>query len=163
MRKKNYLQLFLVVLIFVLPVVAGSLLYRYHDYFSFKKLNHGVFVQPPIVVENLSVGKIEKGKWRILYVQGVQCDAACSKMEYQLNQLKKALGKDSARVHVMTMKTFPELQNEFINHGERNLYVLNKIYLIDPRNNLFMYYPDSVDPMLILKDMKKVLSVSQIG
>jgi hypothetical protein len=39
----------------------------------------------------------------------------------------------------------------------------HSIYLVDPIGNVFMYYPDATNPMNILKDLKHVLGVSQIG
>ena len=39
----------------------------------------------------------------------------------------------------------------------------SKIYLVDPLGNGFMYYSATVNPLDILKDLKQVLKVSQIG
>ena len=37
------------------------------------------------------------------------------------------------------------------------------IYVIDPLGNLMMRFPKDVDPSLMLKDLKRLLKISQIG
>ena len=56
-----------------------------------------------------------------------------------------------------------KLKMDFKQQGNQNFVVSHKIYLIDPIGNLFMYYPDDTNPMNVLKDLKRVLEVSQIG
>ena len=46
---------------------------------------------------------------------------------------------------------------------QKDFVMQHKIYLVDPLGNLFMYYADTTDPMNVLKDLKRVLEVSQIG
>lgn len=133
----------LLLLVFIVPMIASYILFQYHGKFSLKTTNHGQLVSPPILTEFLN-------KWQILYV----CDAHCEKVFNSLEQIKKALGKDSQRIQVQ-QKKLVEMQI--------NALQQNKIYLIDPRGNLFMYYDDAENPMNILKDLKKVMGASQIG
>lgn len=163
--KKTRTKLYYVIVIFVLPLLASWLLYQYHDYFYFKTSNHGALVKPLIHADYLTHDSGDK-KWRIIYISNHNCHEKCKKMEFNLHQIQIALGKDQKRVLVSRMD---EQQNNVkllsADFAKQNLEfsVQNKIYLVDPINNVFMYYSDTVNPMHILKDIKKVLEVSQIG
>lgn len=160
--QKNYpKKLWLLSFIFALPILASWILYHYHACFHFKTLNHGMLVSSPIDVRDV-YAQMKTGyqkKWHII----ATCDAACEKLEDQLTRVQKALGKDSDRVLVSLNNNPVQLKNAFIKQGNPSFIVTNKIFLADPQGNLFMYYPNTVDPMNVLKDMKRVLEVSQIG
>lgn len=168
-------KMYMVMLIFMFPMLLSWALYYFHDYFHFKTLNHGTLVNPPISVPYLYAslpGKDDK-VWRVVFVDEGFCDAACEKMHYQLKQVQKALGKDHSRVRIVLMggkeECLKQLQTQFAQRPHSDIAssnvttIANKIYLIDPLGNLFMYYSSTANPMHILKDLKKVLGVSQIG
>lgn len=164
---KVYLTLFFLVLVFVLPIIGGNLLYSYRSHLNFKTTNYGVIVNPALNVPFLYAWHGSEKKWRVIQVTDDFCDAKCNLEFYQLGQVKKALGKDTDRVVVLNIGgRYPQLQKLaalFIQRGATNFAVKNKIYLIDPMGNLFMYYPATTDPMNVLKDLQHVLGVSQIG
>jgi cytochrome oxidase Cu insertion factor (SCO1/SenC/PrrC family) len=167
-RKKIPRQLISLTLISLFPLIVGGLLFHYHAYFQFKTVNHGILVNPPIQVGYLYSGvKIEdQKKWRMIQVSNKDCDNQCKKLNYLLHQVQKALGKDRDRVDVILVNSqdtqLIKLKNEFAQH-DKTFSIENKIYLVDPIGNLFMYYPKGSDPMNVLKDLKRVLEVSQIG
>lgn len=133
----------LLLLIFIAPVIASFILFHYHEKFPLKQTNYGELVSPPILTNYLH-------KWQIIYV----CDKDCDTVLHSLEQIKKASGKDSDRIQVQ-LKTLDEMQMIALqNHN---------IYLIDPRGMLFMFYNDSINPMSVMKDLKKVMGASQIG
>ncbi len=133
----------LLLLIFIIPMIGSYILFHYHEKFPLKQTNHGQLISPPILTNFLH-------KWQMIYV----CDENCDKVFHSLQQIKKVFGKDSNRIEVQ-QKTLDEMQ--------MNVLQKNKIYLIDPRGNLFMFYDDNENPMNIVKDLKKVLGASQIG
>ena len=165
---KQRIQVISILAAFIIPAVISWGLYRYHDYFQLGTTNHGTLLNPPVKAEYLySDGNARK--WRIIQVSGDLCDAACIKTDYQLRQLQKALGKDRDRVQVVLMgphyAPLQKLQSTIGSDkiSKAQFAVNNKIYLVDPDGNLFMYYSSDASPMHILKDVKKVLEVSQIG
>ncbi len=163
-KHKNFYS---VLLIFILPMLISWGLYYFHDHFHFKTLNHGTIINPPLKVIDL-YSDLQNGTnkvWRIIQVENEFCDQTCEKTHYQLTQLQKALGKDGKRTQVILITDATRLTklNFSFDQKFKNFVVINKIYLVDPLGNLFMYYPDSTNPMNILKDLKKVLGVSQIG
>jgi hypothetical protein len=160
-KSRKNRKLIYLFLIFVIPLLIGNLLYYYHQNFNFKTTNHGTLVSPPINIQALQL--IPDKKWRIVYFPDKCFDEDCKKTAYTLHQVKIALGKESRRVEVLVITDVNQISflQKLIN--KNNFAIQDKIYLIDPINNLFMYYPANVNPMFILKDMKKVLEVSQIG
>lgn len=182
-NKKNYFKLFLIMLIFVLPLIVSDYLYMHHRNFQFKTTNHGVLVSPVVPVKELTPAANVKGKWQIVFMTNGCCDAQCDKTMFTLHQLRKALGNNSERVNLVlitdttcvikdthdfaklnfTSQQYTNLETAISNNGDKNFLVKNKIYLVDPQGNLLMYYPGDVDQMNILKDIKHLLEVSQIG
>lgn len=180
--KKIYTKLFLLAMVFVLPLLVSRFLFTYHEHFQFKTVNYGALVNPPINVNEVWKTDATKKQWQIVYAP-TTCDEQCDKLMFNLHQLRLALGKDHGRLNlalavsqinqpkdfhdfqkfIMTDSQYTQLQNSFSQAGAKNFATQDKIYLVDPLGNLFMYYPTSVNPMNILKDLKKVLEVSQIG
>ena len=157
-KNKNNKIIMLVVLVFIIPMVLSWVMYDYHKYFHFKTTNYGLLIKSPLVMPKTK-------KWQMIYISSQNCDQSCLKIKHNLNQIKIALGKNSLRVVVV----FPDNQMEkklsklFYLRYQNKFTIVNKIYLVDPEGNIFMYYPSDVNPMNILKDLKHLLEVSQIG
>ncbi len=168
-NKANTLPLYLLAAIFILPMMMGWFLYHYRAHFHFNTTNLGVLVNPPISVhEWYATNETKEGKkWGVMFVDKGVCDVSCNDINYQLHQVQKALGANRERVQVLTVHghdTIVEnLKTQFVVHGNASFEPTDKIYLIDPDGNLFMYYIGETNPMNVLKDLKKVLEVSQIG
>lgn len=174
---KRHRALFFLLMVFGLPVIISILLFYFHDHIPFKTMNHGVLINPPIQVEANGIAKTRT--WQVVYLPGQSCDAECEKYIYLLGQIKKAVGKDKNRVEVSVINQHPinnsihqitlntaqlmDLQKRLPSNNSQSFDMQHKVYLIDPSGFLFMYYVDTDDPMHILKDLKRVLEVSQIG
>ncbi len=143
---KKYAPLICLILAFFFPIILSGLLYYNHEHFNLKTTNHGVLINPPLDVKNLWQTTY-KNQWQIVHVSKNNCDSDCENVVYTLNQIKKALGKNSERVSIKNVTASGELLE-------------NKIYLVDPAGNLFMYYADTSNPMNILKDLNHVLEIS---
>lgn len=159
--KKNRSRFYLLIFIFIFPVIVSWLLFHFHDYFHFKTMNHGILINPPLDVSYLSADIKTTKLWRIVHVDNGSCNNQCEKTRYQLTQVVKALGKNYKRVFV-TFLSGDSVQLQKLTLQNKDL-TMNQVYLVDPLGNLFMYYPDTTNPMDILKDLKRVLEVSQIG
>lgn len=165
---KTNKQFIIIVFLFTFPLLASVLLFHYHDYFHLKTLNRGTLITSPMDVRYLytRAKNAEQKKWRIVYVADENCNHQCEEIHHQLQQVQKALGKDSDRVKTMLINdhsVLQQLKTSLIQQKNKNFVVNNKIYLVDPLGNLFMYYPSDVNPMDVLNDLKRVLEVSQIG
>lgn len=187
-KNKAFLPMFIIIVLTIVPIALSWLLFRYHQYFNFSTLNHGVLIRPAIPMNDIGFVKNQRKIWQIVYIPSGCCDGQCKKQLFFLHQVREALGKDSERVNLvfaaspacqqedlLTLHTY-NFQNilftsqqssmllaKFAHSGFNNFVLTNKIYLLNPNNNLFMYYPASADAMGILKDLKLLLRVSQIG
>jgi hypothetical protein len=169
-------QLYSLFLVFFIPALLGWLLFHFHNEFQFKTTNHGVLVNPAVHEDALAFDPAKQKFWQIVYAPA-SCGSDTEKKMYVLHQLRKALGKNQDRVSltllansdcqqsahdfrklIFSKQQFAELQKS-LNQNQVN----DKIYLLDPIGNLFMYYSSASDPMDILKDLQNVLEVSQIG
>lgn len=184
--KNSHNKILLIVLISLFPVVSGWFLYHYHEYFHLKTLNHGMLINPPLQIQDFSLQNNNKKQWQIVYVPNNCCDTECEKITYTLHQLRLVLAKDADRVSLtlvlnkmcpkkdthdfrkvdFTQQQYQSMKNTFSQHIADFVttdQVQDKIYLLDPMGNVFMFYPASTDAMNILQDLKRVLEVSQIG
>lgn len=116
-----------------------------------------------------------RGKWVLVAFDSSACDAYCEKKLYYMRQIRKAQGKDQARVERLWVITDagtprPELlaalEGTHISRalvgefpGERS----GHIYLVDPIGNLMMRFPRDPDPSKILKDLQRLLKYSSVG
>jgi len=147
-----------------------GLLYRYHEHFQFKTLNHGQLINPAIAVQPLGLYDEKQKKWQIVYMPQGCCDSACDKITFMLHQLRIALNKNSQRVNLTLVlsaacpvKQTHDFQKVIFTRAQYASFKTDSIYLVDPMGYLFMRYPATVNPLDILKDLKRVLEVSQIG
>jgi cytochrome oxidase Cu insertion factor (SCO1/SenC/PrrC family) len=162
--KKFPIQFVILFVITALPVIVSTFLFFNHQHFKFKTVNRGELLSPVVDVTDLEIGKLNQKKWRIVYVNDGRCDEACKKLSFQLNAVKKILNKDRDRTQVVVINgPYDDLKNKLNKLNKIDAVVINKIYLVDPLGNLFMSYSASIDPMNILKDLQRLLEVSQIG
>ncbi|MGD8838477.1 MAG: hypothetical protein PVI70_02695 [Gammaproteobacteria bacterium] len=126
------------------------------------------------------------GKWRMLLFAGDQCAGLCRENLYYMRQTRILLGRDTQRLlNVLItrqpldepMKAFLEDYPDLVgieNYRGTALYsqfdvggeavgASPKMYLVDPDDNLMMYYPAKNDHSRVLEDLKRLMKLSQIG
>ncbi len=129
-----------------------------------------------------------RGKWSFVYIGLQDCDEACEQKLYQIRQTRTLLNEKRLRVQrvyvapdlaaLRSVKQrlgaeHPDLQ--FLvepSQGQTLRQVFSEVlpqadaqtlYLIDPLGNWMMVYPGPSEYKGILKDIKRLLRVSQIG
>ncbi len=131
--------------------------------------------------------KTIKGHWTLLYPLREPCGETCKKVLYNMHQVRLALGRDMGRMQRMLMLNPSDLsdqQKKEIMQDKGLITLLYKpeglfqqlapkfskhqieadsILLTDPNGNLVMSFPPDLDPRLVLKDLKKLLKLSNIG
>lgn len=126
------------------------------------------------------------GKWNIVYLVAGECDQACEYKLYTMRQLRLAMGRDAGRLQrvlvvygtgsaVLSDAQRQSYKGQLLLHATdriRKIFKLTdadrpldlrRLYIIDPRGNLMMSYPDGTDPSGIIKDLKRLLKYSSIG
>lgn len=125
-----------------------------------------------------------RGKWTLVYIGGSPCDLYCEASLFKMRQARLALGENMSRVQrllLLTNTTDPDslapilgehpklitvsltedvhraVLDSFGEHPEGN------IYIVDPLGNVMMLYTPNATTKGLLKDLKHLLKVSQIG
>ncbi|MGI9311088.1 MAG: hypothetical protein ACR2P7_06105 [bacterium] len=124
-----------------------------------------------------------KRKWSVLHAVSDSCGDACARALYNTRQTRLALGKDGNRVQRIVLGQRAALERIGAEHPdaiqllrsergiERQLDPLRRAHglgdddalLIDPLGNIMMTIPATLDPALLLKDLKRLLKLSRIG
>ena len=191
------LQLLLLAALFVAPVVAAWVVWKYvGEHGVGTTVNMGTLVTPARPLENQPfvdldghpiAGGIWRGRWTLVIFTPQGCDDACKKALYNTRQVRTSMHKDIARVQRLLVagadmnavdKTWLSQQHEdliaviaagalwqqataaFVDLAPMSP---ENVYLVDPLGNLMMFYGADVPPGGMLKDLRKLLKVSQIG
>lgn len=128
-----------------------------------------------------------KKKWVLLTVAKSSCDEVCQANLYHIRQIHRGMSGDGVRVEKLLvlsdsedlsgmegkLKDYPNIRvatgsaesvQAFIQLlKDPNEVVENGIYMIDPLGNYMMSYPAKFDANLIIKDLERLLKVSQVG
>jgi cytochrome oxidase Cu insertion factor (SCO1/SenC/PrrC family) len=191
-NKKPLFITLILLLIFIIPFQAAKRLYLHDANFLPKaRTQHGYLIQPPLKINQLTLYDFDEnlfdaqklhGKWLLLYIGPNNCLTLCKKNLYQLQQIHTATGKDQSRVlRVKISFKKDRMPNKYpgflqltvskqqFSNFIKNLSIktlalsLGAIYLVDPLGNVIMAYTLDANPSGLLKDLKHLLGVSQIG
>lgn len=127
-------------------------------------------------------------KWLMLYVLDGSCEEDCRKNLYYMRQIRKAMAEDRFRINrlllverpggidaelVQLLSDYPGVDIATLGASSKPSFYakvrdkaqnnFGKILLIDPMGNYMMKYDSQPDPEKVLKDIKKLLSISRIG
>jgi cytochrome oxidase Cu insertion factor (SCO1/SenC/PrrC family) len=126
-------------------------------------------------------------KWTLLLFSGNDCAELCRSNLFYMRQLRTLLGRDTLRLQnvlvsarplsaemIVYLQQFPNLKvvqdyrepalyRQFELDGQGAVGSEPRLYLVDPDQNLMMYYPAENDPDRMLDDIKKLMKLSQIG
>jgi hypothetical protein len=127
-------------------------------------------------------------KWLMVYILDGGCSEDCQKNLYFMRQIRKAMAEDRYRINRLLVLDKQQLLTDDLQtllqdyegmdvatinmESKSNLYStlqdasgnsFRKIMLIDPMGNFMMQYDSHPDPELVLKDVKRLLTISRIG
>ncbi len=127
-------------------------------------------------------------KWLMVYVLDDECSEDCLKNIYYMRQVRKAMAQERFRINRLMIldnqnidkEQLEKIKNSYpgmdiatvstetkphfystIQQGSGSVF--KKIMLIDPFGNYMMEYTQEPDPEKVLKDVKRLLSISRIG
>jgi hypothetical protein len=158
------------------PFILGTAAYLL-DWAPGEAANYGELIAP----RPLSGPPFDalRGKWLLVSFDGAACDAHCEKKLYFMRQLRTAQHKNMGRVERLWLLTDagkPRAELLAAIEGTRlaalkdgaaaNQFpgdIADHIYVVDPNGNLMMRFPRDPDPSRMLKDLQRLLRLSQIG
>lgn len=167
-------KLALIVATCAAPFVLGTAAY-YFDWAPGKPANYGELI-PPRPLSGPPLDAL-RGKWVLVSFDAAACDAYCERKLYILRQVRTATHKEAGRVERLWVTTDagkPRAELLAAIEGTRIAGLggslqgfpgnpLDHIYLIDPLGNLMMSFPRDPDPSKVIKDLQRLLRLSQIG
>lgn len=175
--RRGRAKLLLLVAVFALPLALAGLAY-WLDWAPGTTANYGELVAPPRPLAGPPFDAL-RGKWVLVSFDAAACDAYCERKLYFMRQVRRAQGKDQDRVErlwVLTDDGRPRAEVLAAIEGtrlERGKAIATRfpagashadhIYVVDPLGNLMMRYPRDPDPSRMLKDLQRLLRLSQIG
>ena len=157
------------------------------------RTNKGTLILPPIELYSLNIrekngqkftSKQLEGDWGMLIIVGRQCDQQCKKVLNVTERVHVALNQNSDRVRRYVLvdnqseqqtdslpSGFDQMQSLFINTALVKKKLQNaginisgiSILLVDPLGNIMMYYKNNQIGKDVVKDLQKLLRVSNIG
>ena len=180
---------YLLIAVFVVPLLIAIVMYVMRDHMpTTKTVSHGELIHPaqPIKILTIQSDPNETidlqgltGKWTYLVYSPNGCDLQCEASLFKLRQTKKATGRELNRIQSVLLTDANNVSSEILDRNQRTrvgrLLKLEiesgaqkqleqgVIYLIDPIGNLMMKYNSSTTSRGMLKDIKKLLKISNIG
>lgn len=181
-----------ILVISLVPVIAAFLVYYNPQWQPEGSTNYGELIIPQRTLpgpDQLRVTTMDgkpfdletlKGKWLFVTADNAQCEEDCAKKLFIIRNVHAMTGKNVdrlARVWFITddqpvpekvleaykgtimLRADPASLGAFLNREELE----KDIWIIDPLGNLIMQYPENPDPLLLRKDIGKLLHNSRIG
>lgn len=174
-------------LVCLAPFVAAYAVYYFWTPQS--RMNYGTVLElaplPPVLGTKPDGAPLAaadlRGKWVLLHVDSGACAERCQRKLYNMRQVRLAQGKNQDRVErawlvvddVPLSGADPRLYEGVLvarAPGARALASLpaaadvrDHVYLVDPLGNVMLRFPKDAEPARMLKDLQRLLKVSQIG
>ena len=174
---RSRLKLMMLAIIGFGPLIVAYVVFFYFpQWMPTSTTNRGELIYPPLVSGELASSDSLKGFWSLMLVQS-ECAPDCDQLRYLAAQVVKALGKDSNRVKniVIARERFAVSQRQlsdtdFVTLDSYEMKELARIskrkpglFLKDPNGNIIMFFPLEVAGKPMLRDLKHLLKLSNIG
>ena len=179
MRSKIFLAILLLTPLVVLLISTLSFQSGYSPQYT---KNNGIFFNEYFdatqlnLVDDIENLKFEDGKW--LFATYASNGEDIAEALYLMRQLNVALNRDINKLkRVIFSKDRKELESQLVDYpriqviidsednlyeklletGNKEFFLDQKIFIIDPYGRAVMFFPVSMDPKLILKDLKVLI------
>ncbi len=192
MKKENTkLSGYMLMAIFVVPLLIAITMYSLRNYLpTMNAVSHGQLIHPAepiitleIITQANSALSLEdlKGKWTYLVYAPRGCNLECEASLFKLRQSKKATGREVNRIQSVLLIGSKPLNADIASRnlntavgqlkrlelesqpGSNKQLIPETIYLLDPHGNMMMQYDNNATSKGLLKDIKKLLKISNIG
>ncbi|MBD3648452.1 MAG: hypothetical protein HUJ31_13590 [Pseudomonadales bacterium] len=189
--KTGRIKFLLIVSIAVIPIVIAYTMYFYvRDWAPSETINEGELILPPVQITDIidrSANQVPTGKWAILIPSESHCSDSCQQLLFLSRQVHTGLGKDATRVNryllvagsevsattgAIIRRDYPDLHIRYIEKSRLEAVLGpvvgqpfdgNHLFLMDPNGNIMMFYTTELAGKPMLKDLKHLLRISNIG
>ena len=190
-KEKSKLSGYMLIALFVVPLLIAIAMYSIRDKLpTIGNVSHGELIHPAEPIKQIRIVSTQnktltledlQGKWTYIAYSPQGCDLECEAMLFKLRQTKAATGREVNRIQA-TLIMDSSLPNQDIvarnqktivgklmklelesSPGENKILQPGIIYLLDPLGNMMMQYDKNATSKGMLKDIKKLLKISNIG
>lgn len=173
-------KLLTLIAIAFVPIMIAFLAFQYFPgWVPSGTTNQGELISPPINGAEISARLEKLESWGLLQPAGRACDSDCEQMLYLSRQVVTGLGKDAGRISRMLIVP-GDLSDEFRDllgreHPDVEVIAAETglldavseesplLFLVDPNGNVMMYYSTEKAGKPMLRDLKHLLRLSNIG
>ena len=186
LSKGPRLQISIIALVFFGPLLLATWMYTTGRLLPAGSTNHGELLDPVINLEEaLPDSRIldeANGLWRLIYANVSDCDESCREELHRMRQIRLMLGSEMDRVGRVFLHGAASPDRVFLDNDHRGLITMSDkglvellkerrpervpeggIYLVDPLDNLVMYFSPDIDPGDVTADLEHLLELSRIG
>ena len=170
-------------LLIIISIAFVPLFMAYVGYFFLPEwapegtTNQGELVMPPVDGGEISVDLAAERRWTLILPVQDGCESDCEQLLYLSRQVIAGLGKDTDRVGRVILSAEPPeglLALIEAEHGDARLVyapttaltalqAAPALFLMDPNGNIMMYYTLEKAGKPMMKDLKHLLRISNIG
>jgi hypothetical protein len=190
-RRRGRRQFLLVASLFIVPLATAMFVY-YASGWRPAVGAHGELVSPPrpLAVTGLMLrdgrpapADVFAGSWSLVHDAGAACDERTRALLDELARVRLALDKDATRVRrvllhqgacdsveflsrdadLLVLAAVGPAGRNFLSQFPPALEAGRGIYIVDPHGNLMMAYPAAGSARGLLKDLERLLKLSNIG
>ena len=186
MKITPHAKLLLIAAMFLAPIAASIGVYVFMDVEP--TANYGELLLPPGPITERAFAREDatafrfselRDRWALVASDSGQCATACAAKLRMMRQVRLALGRDAVRVSRVFIvddavaphhAAFDPVEDLVVAITPAGLRLppgaasdRAHIYLVDPRGNVMMRWPESPDFRRMLKDLQTLLKASQIG
>ena len=174
--RKRFVALLLIA--FVPMFIAYAAFFHFPNWAPTGTTNHGELVSPSVDGVNISSALADFDTWVLIQPVDGLCGDECRKMLYLSRQVVTGLGKDANRVQrvVLISTDTPELMEHLgVEHPDvkvvSGMTTIKRVatgdgpvlLLMDPNHNVMMLYSLEKAGKPMLRDLKHLLKISNIG
>lgn len=187
LNKGGRLQIAIIALVFFGPLIFATWMYMTGQLQPSGSTNHGELLDPVVSLEeslpdSSLIFTATEAPWILLYANEGPCDETCRGALYRLRQIRLMLGNDMDRVGRIFLHGESLPDKVLLDEQHRGLITISDkglgellqerrpkelppggIYLVDPFDNLIMYFSPDVVPGDMADDLKHLLELSRIG
>jgi len=186
LSKGGRLQIGIIALVFFGPLLFATWMYTTGRLQPDTRINHGELLEPIVnlaeALPELTIPETAGGPWRLIYMHTAECGPDCRDALYRQRQIRLMLAAEKDRITRVFLhgtaapdKVFLEDQHAgLITISDKGLAELlaerrpqgvpeGGIFLIDPLDNLIMYFSPAIEPGDMADDLKHLLELSRIG
>lgn len=170
-RARGRWTLLLIFALFFAPIMAALFLNsRLSDWRPTATKNYGQLVVPVVPMgDGLPTPDGDTlPPWRLIWPVVGTCEQTCEEQMQTLNRVKETLGRHQDKLELLVLAdgAQPGLADSTLSARIRQALAARKLnasglYLVDPLNNVMMYFPEDFDPTGLRKDLDRLIRHSK--